>query len=324
MEGLDGPDNSNDGNNFEFNLPEGFLGDQKPSNEPVIPKFNFDQIIELSDSITVRRADSEDGWERFIGVQRSALDDARRSTAKTMEQSLLLQRLEDPNVVINNAEAIDDSVGLYSQNLLEKGVYETKGEADAHAKGFVRHLKSTTSPEDDLAQTEEFKAELIAVSQIAELEDTTITEVYNNDALYKRTLQALYPPQELADKAMTLHEIEQVAGVDPDVIDNSAQDIKTEAIYSTIHIHGISGLDSLPDEYKDALGISDGGISEEIVRGAPQLPDPQHQREADVLRTAFAKSYCAKFGWNPNKLEQNEIDAIKEQRTWKDPLGLAR
>lgn len=323
MEGIGGnSDNPEDDRNFEFKVPDNFLGESSQESNIDLPKLDFDEIIEVAGAMNVRNERSLSEWQEFLADEDYKWDPAQRDTIRMLEHTDLLQRLDKPTIVIDVAGELDSSTDYYAKSLLERGLVANKEQAEARAADLIAKLKEDTSPENDLETTEKFIREISAANKQAKLEGLTIAQVYSDDEQYKRTMQAAYSPAELAEDAMQFHELERIRPSDTEGPDSLSQDIKTEAIYSIINVHGIVGLENLPDGYKEALDIADGAISEEFVSGAPHLPgdDPKRQREADALRTAFSKSYCARQGWNPNQLEPSQLDAIKQQPTWQNPL----
>lgn len=328
MEGIgnsENPDLESNGD-FELNLPKDFLESSETSQHN-LDQLSMDEVVETVEAMTERDKMEQKKWSNFIGNETvmggPTVESVAGEAIDTLLKAELVQRFSDPDIVIDGEQQRNDSREFIATKLMEAHVAYPQPVAETMADVVLASgVQSATTPEQELKVTEAFKKELEAAKQQANLEDLTIAEVYSNDDSYKRMLQAVHSPQELAEPALSVHELEQSTLPNPDIIDSSAQDVKTQSIYAVIKIHGIIGLDHLPDEYKEALGVSDGGISEDVVNDAPQLPDTRQQREADVLRTAFAKSYCAKSGWDFNQLDKYQIEAIKQQPTWQNPLGI--
>lgn len=316
MEGLDGYADSSAPNEmpeFKINLEE------SPRNITEYDTLSADKQ-EVVDSMLAREEKDEAAWRRFIGKDQD-LTPAQAAEEKFeahYRKTELSTRVSNPDGLVNPLDLVESYDGQLQRDLEDAGLDGDQAQsrfqevADQKILGAGEH--------DDIYDTFRFKDELDVATAIADENNCTVADVYNDDELSRKFQQETNSPEVLAMPSVGKLTPNAHYSYPPE----DKQDIRTEGIYKVVTVHGAEGLSDLPNYAKESLDIQDGAVIPEVVRDAEPSPDPERQEDVDVLRTALAKSYSYRRGLDPANLPQEHQDILRQSPGWIDPLNLSQ
>jgi hypothetical protein len=277
---------------------------EKPSARPE----TFDEVMRTATAI-IDRDHREIGVEgRFLnGSECIELDDLDRAF-NIFQSAELLSRVENPDVVLDP----DDMVrSMTESGMLSSAAQKLSGgelsEADAKqllhdASKAISDMPNSVAPEE---LTKNFKSKFEAAELVANDHGCTIADVMENDDLYLESIRGRTTPEEVVEKQLNNKENEErlveaflsLTGIEitdearEAGLESVQESNKSLAIFKVVRTWDVETLESLPDSYKERLGIDENTIERHLVRGAPSRGDAETRKRDNVLRTAFAKQW---------------------------------
>lgn len=309
---------------------EGISGDSTEANRiPEIPpivnlwetpnpqdEYNLspEERSSIADAMFERSQKDEAKWEQFLdkGESLDPLDEAVANFNTRLEKIELDTRMANAKELVQPIDIVEQDGDRLLEDL-RAIEYLDEGDVQQYYKDATDDVLLAQHGNDDIDATLKFQDEVEAAMRHADNAGCTIADVYNDDELHRKLRQERDHPDALAAPAV---------GIDFHNFPAShKQDAKTRAIYEIVNTHGSEALESVEETYKNSLGIKDGAIMPELVMGAEVLPNPEQQRDADTLRTAFSKSFFVREGWDYREPTEPQMDILKAQPTWINPFN---
>jgi hypothetical protein len=302
-----------DGANEITEIPsfEDFLNIPEPRDE-----YNLspEERGSIADAMFERSQKDEAKWKQFLGKVESPdpLDEAIDNFNTRLEKIELHTRMANAKELVQPLDIVEQDGDKLLEDL-RAIEYLDEGDVQHYFKDATDDVLLSQHGNDDIYAVLKFQDEVEAAIRHAEEAGCTVADVYNDDGLHRKLRQERDHPDALA-----------VPGVGIDFHNFPAdhkQDAKTKAIYQIVNTHGSEALESVQETYKNSLGINSGAITPELVEGAEVLPNPEQQRDADTLRTAFSKSFFVREGWDYRQPTDAQLDILKAQPTWINPFN---